>query len=253
MSPLLATAALLALFPAAATEGMSVEEQIAARIPGIEAEQVRQTPIAGLWEVSLDRQVVYVSEDGRYLVRGDIVDLMTSRNLTDERLGELHELMAERLLSALENDLDEGRMVVFSPDKPKHTVTVFTDIDCVYCRRLHREIEEYNERGIKVRYVFLPLAGPGSSSWSKAEAVWCSADRNDAMTRAKLGENVVATGPCEDTPVAEHYRISRTLGIQGTPGLVTEDGEYRSGYLPPEQLAAWLDSRGGTVPTGTVP
>jgi thiol:disulfide interchange protein DsbC len=243
MSPLLATAALFALFPAASAEGLSVEESLAAKLPGIEAEQIRATPVPGLWEVSVGRQVVYVSEDGRYLIRGDIIDLMTSRSLTDDRLAELQEAMIEGLVSALENDFDEARMVVFSPEKPKHTVTVFTDIDCGYCRRLHREIHEYNARGIKVRYVFLPLAGPGSDSWAKAEAVWCSADRNDAMTRAKLGEDVKADQPCEDSPVAEHYRLSRKLGIQGTPGLVTEEGEFMSGYVSAEQLAAWLDSR----------
>jgi len=243
MSPLLAATALVALFPAAAAAGSSVEEAIAARLPGIEVEQIRPTPIAGLWEISVGQQVVYVSEDGRYLVRGDIIDMMTSQSLTEERVGELHDLMTQRLLSALEKDFDESRMIVFSPEKPKHTVTVFTDIDCGFCRRLHRDIDDYTALGIKVRYVFLPLAGPGSASWAKADAVWCSPDRNDAMTRAKLGEDVKATEPCEDTPVAEHYRLSRDLGIQGTPALVTEDGEFRSGYLPAEQLAAWLESR----------
>lgn len=243
MNPLLAATALVALFPAGATDGMSTEEKIAARIPGVEAEHVRPTPIAGLWEISIERQVAYVSEDGRYLVRGELIDLMTSQNLTYERVGELHALMEERVRNALENELDEAKMVVFSPEKPRHTVTVFTDIDCGFCRRLHREIDEYKGQGIKVRYVFLPLAGPGSSSWAKADAVWCSADRQDALTRAKLGEEVVATEPCDDTPVAEHYRIARELGIQGTPGLVTEDGEYRSGYLTAAQLVDWLDSR----------
>jgi thiol:disulfide interchange protein DsbC len=243
MSPLLAATALVALFPAASAAGSSVEEAIAARLPGIEVEQIRPTPIAGLWEISVGQQVVYVSEDGRYLVRGDIIDMMTSQSLTEERVGELHDLMTQRLLSALEKDFDESRMIVFSPEKPKHTVTVFTDIDCGFCRRLHRDIDDYTALGIKVRYVFLPLAGPGSASWAKADAVWCSADRNDAMTRAKLGEDVKATEPCEDTPVAEHYRLSRDLGIEGTPALVTEDGEFRSGYLPAAQLAAWLESR----------
>jgi thiol:disulfide interchange protein DsbC len=243
MSPLLAATALVALFPAASAEGSAVQEAIAARLPGIEAEQVRPTPIPGLWEISVGQQVVYVSEDGRYLVRGEIVDMLTSRSLTDERIGELQDEMSQRMVSALEKDFDESRMIVFSPENPRHTVTVFTDIDCGFCRRLHREIDQYTALGIKVRYVFLPLAGPGSASWTKAEAVWCSADRQDAMTRAKLGEEVKATEPCDDTPVAEHYRISRELGIQGTPALVTEDGEFRSGYLPADQLAAWLDSR----------
>lgn len=240
MTPLIAAASLVALFPAAA--GASVEETLAARLPGIEAEQIRATPIPGVWEVSVGRQVVYVSEDGRYLLRGDIIDLTESRNLTADRVAELDETMASRFAAALENGLDESRMVVFSPAQPKHTVTVFTDVDCGYCRRLHREIEAYNDLGIKVRYVFLPLAGPGSESWAKADAVWCSADRNAALTRAKLGEEIDAPEACEDSPVAEHYRLGRDLGIQGTPGLLSEDGTFHSGYLPPEQLAAWLDA-----------
>jgi len=242
MSPLLAAAALAALYPAASADGASVEETLAAKLTGVTAEQIRATPIAGLWEISVGRQVVYVSEDGRYLVRGDLIDMTDSRSLTDDRIAELQELMEKRLQSALESELDEARMVVFSPEKPKHTVTVFTDVDCGYCRKLHREIHEYTARGIKVRYVFLPLAGPGSDSWAKADAVWCSADRNDAMTRAKLGEDIEAQQPCENTPVAEHYRLSRELGIQGTPGLVTENGQLLSGYLSAEQLSAWLDS-----------
>lgn len=243
MRRLLAAAALFALASGASAEEPSVEEAIAAQLPGVEPGQVRETPVPGLWEVSVGRQIVYVSEDARYLIRGDVIDLVASRNLTDERLGELNDVMAKRMVSALRDEFDETRMVVFSPDNPKHTLTVFTDIDCGYCRRLHREIHSYMERGIKVRYVFLPLAGPGSDSWTKADAVWCSPDRNDAMTRAKLGEDVAATQPCVDTPVAEHYRLSRQLGIQGTPGLVTEDGQFMSGYMPAEQLAAWLESR----------
>lgn len=243
MRRLLAAAALFALASGASAEEPSVEEAIAAQLPGVEPGQVRETPVPGLWEVTVGRQIVYVSEDARYLIRGDVIDLVASRNLTDERLGELNDVMARRMVSALRDDFDEARMVVFSPDNPKHTLTVFTDIDCGYCRRLHREIHSYMERGIKVRYVFLPLAGPGSDSWAKADAVWCSPDRNAALTRAKLGEDVTATQPCVDTPVAEHYRLSRQLGIQGTPGLVTEDGQFMSGYMPAEQLAAWLESR----------
>lgn len=239
MSPLLAAAALVALFPAASAPGASVEESLAARFPGVEPEHVRPSAIPGLWEVAIGAQVVYLSEDGRHMVRGDLIDLMSGQNLTDARVAELRLEVASRL----SREFDEKRMVVFSPEKPTHTVTIFTDVDCTYCRKLHREIEEYNKLGIKVRYLFYPLAGPGSQSWVKADAVWCSPNRNDALTRAKLGQTVTATQPCINTPTAEHHRMATELGIRGTPAILTEQGELLPGYVPAEQLAAWLSEQ----------
>jgi thiol:disulfide interchange protein DsbC len=239
MSPLLAAAALVALFPAAAPADASVEEALAAKVPGVEAENIRATPVPGLWEVAVGAQVVYLSEDGRYMVRGELIDLMTGQNMTGERQNELQTALANRL----SKEFDEARMVVFSPENPRHTITVFTDIDCGYCRKLHREIEDYNKRGIKVRYMFYPLAGPGSDSWAKADAVWCSPDRNKAMTRAKLGEAVTATQPCQDTPAAKHFELGSQLGVRGTPTIVTEDGQILGGYLPADQLQAYLDGQ----------
>ena len=237
MSPMLASVALIALFPAAASADASVEEALAAKFPEVEAENVRATPVPGLWEVAVGAQVVYFSADGRYMVRGELIDLMTGQNLTGDRQGELQKALADRL----SKELDETRMVVFSPDKPRHTITVFTDIDCGYCRKLHREIDEYTRRGIKVRYMFYPLAGPGSDSWAKAEAVWCSPDRNKAMTSAKLGQEVKPTLPCTGTPAAKHYEIGAQLGVRGTPTILTEDGEILRGYVPADRLQAYLD------------
>ena len=239
MIPMFAAATLVALYPAAAAADASVEESLAAKVPGVEAENVRATPVPGLWEVAIGAQVVYLSEDGRYMVRGELIDLMTGESLTDVRQSALQGALVDRFAK----DLDESRMVVFKADEPRHVITVFTDIDCGYCRKLHREIEEYTSRGITVRYLFYPLAGPGSDSWAKADAVWCSADRNDAMTRAKLGQSVRATQPCENTPAAEHYRIGAQLGVRGTPMIMTETGEMLPGYVAGEQLAAWLDAR----------
>lgn len=239
MSPLLASAALVALFPAAASADASVEEALAAKVPGIEAEHIRATPVPGLWEVAIGAQVVYLSEDGRYMVRGELIDLMTGQNVTGERQDELQSALVDRLAK----EFDESRMIVFSPENPRHTVTVFTDVDCGYCRKLHREIADYNRRGIKVRYMFYPLAGPGSDSWAKADAVWCSPDRNLAMTRAKRGEEVKPTQPCENTPAAKHFEIGGKLGIRGTPTILTEDGQILRGYLSAEQLQAYLDEK----------
>lgn len=239
MSPLLASAALVALFPATAAADASVEEALAAKVPGVEAEDIRATPVPGLWEVAVGAQVVYLSEDGRYMVRGELIDLMTGQNMTGERQNELQSALASRV----SREFDESTMVVFSPVSPSHTITVFTDVDCGYCRKLHREIDEYTKRGIKVRYMFYPLAGPGSESWAKADAVWCSPDRNEAMTRAKLGESVKATQPCEATPAARHYELGTQLGIRGTPTILTDGGEILRGYLPADQLKSYLDGQ----------
>jgi thiol:disulfide interchange protein DsbC len=221
---------------AAAAQGATVPEKLAAKFPGVEPDQVRPTPIAGLWEVAVGSQVVYLSEDGRYLLRGDVTDLTTSENLTETRQAGIRETMLD--------ELDESRMIVFSPAEPKHTVTVFTDIDCGYCRKLHREMQDINALGIKVRYLFYPRTGPGSESWKKAEAVWCSADRNDALTRAKAGDDVRAKS-CPAEVVAEHYQLGNELGVHGTPAIVTESGEMLPGYVPAARLAAFLDGHDG--------
>lgn len=233
MTPFILAAGLVALLPAAAAEGASVEESLAARFPSVEVEDIRPAPVEGLWEVAVGPQVFYISADGRYLLRGDLVDLMTNRNITEARRAEQVKVVAE--------GLDETKMIVFAPEEPLHTITVFTDIDCTYCRKLHREIEEYTSRGIKVRYMFSPLAGPGSPSWEKAEAVWCSPDRNDAMTRAKMGQQVEAQGACTDNPVAEHHRIASELGVRGTPGILTAEGQLIPGYVPAERLLGLLE------------
>lgn len=237
MNSVLAAIGLIALFPSAAAGDTSIEEQLAARLPGVEAENVKATPIPGLWEISVGPQVVYVSADGRYMIQGDVIDMMNGTNLTRERTSELQAEVVNRH----SGEFDEATMVVFPAEKTRHTITVFTDVDCTYCRKLHREIESYAAEGIAVRYMFYPIAGPGSASWNKAEAVWCSPDRNEAMTRAKAGQSVVAQGACEDTPVAAHYRLAMDLGLRGTPAIITSDGQVVPGYMPAAALAELLD------------
>jgi thiol:disulfide interchange protein DsbC len=131
--------------------------------------------------------------------------------------------------------IPESQMVIFGPKDPKYTVTVFTDVDCAYCRQLHSQIADYNRLGIRVRYLFYPRSGPNTESWTKAEAVWCSDNRNDALTRAKLGQPVKAKH-CADTPGARTYAMGRDFGLQGTPAIVAANGTMFPGYLPPNDL-----------------
>ncbi len=117
---------------------------------------------------------------------------------------------------------------------------MFTDIDCGYCRKLHREIADYNDKGIRVRYLFFPRSGPATASWFKAEEVWCAEDRNSALTTAKAG-GMVESDDCGATPVPQHYELGRTFGIQGTPAIIADTGELIPGYVSAAELSRYLE------------
>jgi thiol:disulfide interchange protein DsbC len=208
------------------------EEAIAAMVPGLEASNVTESPISGVYEVIVGGQIVYITGDRRYLIKGDLVDLSTNESVTERRLGSVRlQQMAE---------IKESEMIIFEPENPKHTITVFTDIDCGYCRKLHQEMDQMQALGIRVRYVFYPRMGPGSEGWAKAEAVWCSKDRQQALTDAKAGKDVKAPS-CGATPVAAEYQMGNRIGVRGTPAIMTEDGTLLPGYVPAAELAAYLD------------
>ncbi len=204
---------------------------IASRIPGVRAEDLRPSPIDGIYELARGADVAYVTADGKYAISGDLIDLAKNDNLTEARRRDAR----AKLIGAI----PESEMVVFGPRDPKYTVTVFTDVDCAYCRQLHSQIADYNRLGIRVRYLFYPRTGPNTESWTKAEEVWCSANRNEALTLAKRGAALQARA-CPNNPVARHYALGRDFGLQGTPAIVLADGELIGGYLPPLELAQHL-------------
>lgn len=230
----LMTAALLGLCGTPLMAAETDQAAIEAIVESLEVEpnQISASPVDGLYEVYFGSNVVYTTADGRYLIQGDVFDTQTEENLTESRRS------VARLQSV--EDVGESSMVVFSPEEVQHTITVFTDIDCGYCRKLHRQMDDYNELGIKVRYMFFPRSGPATESWYKADHVWCSADRNIALTTAKAGGKVVAED-CGATPVAMHYEMGRQFGIRGTPAIVTDTGELIGGYVPPKELIEYLE------------
>jgi thiol:disulfide interchange protein DsbC len=206
--------------------------ELASKIPGAKPDELRESPIPGIYELTRGADVAYVTSDGKYAIAGDLYDMGSNDNLTEKsRRGE-----RVKLISAM----PESQMVVFSPKDPKYTVTVFTDVDCGYCRKLHSQIVDYNRLGIKVRYLFYPRSGPNTESWEKAEEVWCSSNRGDALTRAKRGEEITGPKHCSGSPVARQYALGQELGVRGTPAIVLDSGEMLPGYLPPAMLAQHL-------------
>lgn len=213
-------------------ELQAVRVKISGMFESVDAEDIDASPIEGWYKIQKGSVVAYVSADGRYLLQGDLIDLDLQVNLTEISRNEAR----RDLLSVLDDD----RSITFSPAEVKHTVTIFTDIDCFYCRKLHAEIDGYLERGIQVRYVLYPRNGPASKAWSTSEDVWCARDRNAALTAAKLDRSF-KTAKCDASVVTQHYTLGRDIGLSGTPAIVFEDGTLVGGYLPPAALAMRLE------------
>ncbi len=212
--------------PAAAIPA-DVRTRIVAKLPGATPGDVATSPIPGVYEVTLGGLIVYVSEDGKYLLSGNVYDLDTQVNLTASR----RNAARAKALAAV----SESQMIVFGPSNAKMTVTVFTDIDCGFCRKFHQQIADVNKAGVRVRYMMFPRTGPGTESWTKAEQVGCAADRREALTRAKKGEPIKAKA-CGDSAIKTQYELGSDLGVEGTPAVFTQNGDYIGGFMTPDEL-----------------
>jgi thiol:disulfide interchange protein DsbC len=225
-----------------AVEPMSADEEgrlkavLEKHLNGVKVDAIRRTPMPGIVELQAGMLFGYASEDGRYLIEGDLNDLVAGVGLTENS-----RKVARRDLVA---KVPDDQSIQFLPkDQPaKYHVTVFTDVDCGYCRMLHQHIAEYNAEGIAVRYLFFPRSGADTPSFYKAEQVWCSADRQTALTEAKAGKELKTPKDCAN-PIAQQLALAGQLGLRGTPALILEDGEMIPGYQAPAQLLATLQAK----------
>jgi len=223
----------LALFASSSILADRAADEVAIRqaLGDVKPASVEPTPVSGLYEVVVGSSVVYMSADGRYMLQGELVDVQNRVSLTEPRRRQVTRTVIE--------SVGEDNMIVFKPEKEKHEITVFTDIDCGYCRKLHNEMDQYLNEGIKVRYMMFPRAGVRSESYKKAVAVWCAEDRNGALTDAKNGK-AVEMKTC-DNPIDLHMSLVQQLGARGTPFIVLEDGSTQPGYVPAKKLSQLLD------------
>jgi len=231
-------ASLFAVSPAWSGDSAEVpaeeRERLAGLFDSIAPEDVKSSPIDGWYTIQKGSLVAYISTDGRYLLQGDLIDLDTKVNLSEESRTDARQV----LMSQVPNN----EVILFSPDEVKYTVSIFTDVDCTYCRRLHNQIEQYMANGIEVRYLLYPRGGPASATWNTSEAVWCAKDRGEALTLAKQGRDFDAPS-CDASVVQHHYVLGQEIGLSGTPAIVLDDGELIAGYLPPDALKVRLEQK----------
>ena len=198
--------------------------------PQAKIQSINPAPLPGFQSVVADGHVLFVSDDGKFLVDGHVYDITAHRDLGSEAMSGIR----KEALAKLGSD----KKLIYAPANPKYTVTVFTDVDCPYCREFHKQIAEYNRRGIAVEYVLFPLSiHPGADK--KAQTVWCEKDRNAAYTNAMAGQTLPAK-TCSN-PIAEVTSIANSMGVDGTPAIFAKDGTQLGGYVPPDQLAQRLD------------
>lgn len=216
------------------TDVAKLKKKVEATI-GLTFDEIKPTPVAGLYEAVAGTRVVYISADGNFMFNGDLVDLTARKNLSEARRA--------NLINKVLDNIGEANMIVIGPANPKRTITVFTDVDCPYCAKLHLEVPELTKNGVKVRYLLFPRAGLESETYKRSVAVWCAADRVKAIGIAKNGGKIDMK-TC-DNPVAKHYQMGKDLGIEGTPTILLDDGQILPGYLPAARLLGFLEIRKG--------
>jgi len=214
-------------------EDVDIKQFLADKLPNIEATQIDTTPVKDVYSVDLGERFAYVTGNGKHLFIGELIDMESGVNYTQLALG-------EKRVDTIKA-IPEDNYIVFPAKNKKHSITVFTDIDCGYCRKLHNEIDEINELGIEVKYLLRPRSGPQSPSWQKADSVYCSKNQQKNLTRSKQGIEIPKKS-CEGTPTMENVSTSQNLGFNGTPAILSESGSYMGGYLPAKELIKQLDA-----------
>lgn len=187
---------------------------------------IEKSPVNGLYEVMTDRGLFYFSEDGKFLLNGSIIDMETRQDIKEVALSKVRKAGLVKYADS---------MISYPAENEKYQVTVFTDITCGYCRKLHSQIEEYNKLGITVNYLAFPRGGPNRQSFNDMERIWCADNKTSALTDAKTGGDINGKN-CQTASVADHYKLGMQFGVTGTPAIVMPDGTMIPGYQPPEQL-----------------
>ncbi len=229
LSALLISSSLLS--PLLYADTATLQKRLVERMPGLTVDDIKPSKVDGLYEVLSGANIFYASDDGKYLIQGRMIDLIAKKDLTESRLG----LVKADLINAV----PKSELITFKAPIEKYKIYVFTDIDCGYCRKLHKELDSYLAEGISINYLFYPRAGKDSSAYDKAVSVWCADDKQAALTIAKTGKGTLETKTCVN-PVEKHMALGESLGVRGTPMMITPKGTIFPGYMPAKKLAEAL-------------
>lgn len=220
-----------------AEESVNVPEPVRVALkqmdPVFPPQNIQKSEISGLYEARIGPTMIYISDDGKYLMNGELFSIGTQANITREKSNYARK-------DFVYSQIDEKDMIVYEPKgEAKYEITVFTDVTCPYCKKLHGEIEQYLSLGFRVRYVFYPREGESSDSYVKSVSIWCSDNRKNSLTKVKSGGDIPKK-EC-NAPVKNHLKIGNFLRIPGTPAILLDNGELVPSYVPADKLASAID------------
>ena len=196
------------------------------KILGTSITSIGDAPVPGILQLMTNKGLFYTSQDGKYLFRTSIYSVDEGmRNVTEDTLSSVR-------LEGLAEFKDA--VIEYKADNEKYVVNIFTDITCGYCRKLHNEMDQYNDLGITVRYLAFPRGGLNSRTYTDMVSIWCADNKQQAMDNAKDG-GTVASKSC-DSKVAAEYAFGQKIGVNGTPNIIMPDGSVIPGYQPPNKL-----------------
>ncbi|UGA55243.1 thioredoxin fold domain-containing protein [Vibrio sp. VB16] len=197
---------------------------------GVSIVSIAPASIDGLYEVETSSGLVFSNAQGDQFIAGTLYALGDNGEYVDVLAERQAPLNAEKIEQYTED------MIVYPAENEKYVITVFTDTTCGYCVRLHRQMKDYNDLGITVRYLAYPRQGPTGEVAQEMANVWCAEDPAKAMTLSKSGQPFKAgTADIEQCgqKIMEQYALGRDLGISGTPAVFLPNGKLLAGYMPP--------------------
>lgn len=213
-----------------------IEDNLNSVIPSsIEILSIEETDIDRFYEIKFNgMDSLYAYGDGKYVISGDMYKISKGKLINKS------EVSRDRERKIAISLLDSSDFITFKKENMKYSVVIFTDVDCVYCRKFHSQILDYNALGIEVNYIAFPRSGVNSTSYKKMVSAWCSKDSKNTLTLLKLGQEI-KENLCEDNPVKKHFNLGNSLGVRGTPSIITSEGRMIPGYLSPQELLEQLE------------
>jgi len=219
------------------SDELLIKEKISGILPpGTQIEKIEESSFPNIYKVYYgDIQPLYVSKSGKYFLYGDMFEINSSEIINLTAL----DIKKQRI--SLMKEINQDELISFSSDDEIYSVTVFTDVDCGYCRKLHNEIKAYNKLGISINYAAFPRSGIGTEAFTKMVGAWCSTNPKQSITYLKDGKKLDLNF-CDSQPVSKHYAIGKKIGITGTPAIISSEGELFPGYYSPQDLLDKLKS-----------
>ena len=219
------------------SDELLIKEKISGILPpGTQIEKIEESSLPNIYKVYYgDIQPLYVSKSGKYFLYGDMFEINSSEIINLTAL----DIKKQRI--SLMKEINKDELISFSSDDETYSVTVFTDVDCGYCRKLHNEIKAYNKLGISINYAAFPRSGIGTEAFTKMVGAWCSTNPKQSITYLKDGKKLDLNF-CDSQPVSKHYAIGKKIGITGTPAIISSEGELFPGYYSPQDLLDKLKS-----------